>query len=229
MQAALRCGDIIGRLAGDELCVVANSLPSRQAAIEVTERLMAAAGKPWTTPDGLSVVVSVSAGICLYPEHAQTAEDLLQGAHAAVYGAKSRGSNAWCFFHEDMTQAARERLELEARLRRALDQGHMRLYYQPQIDLQTGRLMGAEALLRWLDPEEGLISPARFKLGRHRPAGLVGAGRGLPSGSAMAHCGPARSDDCRECLVAPVSAHGSGGRDEPGAGGILLSGGVPGA
>ena len=79
-----------------------------------------------------------------------------------MYGAKSRGSNAWCFFHEDMTQAARERLELEARLRRALDQGHMRLYYQPQIDLQTGRLMGAEALLRWLDPEEGLISPARF-------------------------------------------------------------------
>ncbi|MEG0936887.1 MAG: EAL domain-containing protein [Comamonas sp.] len=162
MQAALRSGDIIGRLAGDELCVVANSLSGRQAAIEVTERLMAAAGKPWTTPDGLSVVVSVSAGICLYPEHAKTAEELLQGAHAAVYGAKSRGSNAWCFFHEDMTQAARERLELEARLRRALDLGHMRLYYQPQIDLQTGRLMGAEALLRWLDPEEGLISPARF-------------------------------------------------------------------
>lgn len=162
MQQALRSGDIIGRLAGDELCVVANALSGRHEAVEVAERLMAAAGQPWTTPDGLSVVVSVSAGICLYPEHAQTAEDLLQGAHAAVYGAKSRGSNAWCFFHEDMTQAARERLALEARLRRALVLGHMRLYYQPQIDLQTGRLMGAEALLRWQDPEQGLISPARF-------------------------------------------------------------------
>lgn len=162
MQAALRCGDMIGRLSGDEVCVVAPSLTGRQAAVDMAERLMAAAAKPWATPDGLSVVVSVSAGISLYPEHAQTADDLLQGAHAAVYGAKSRGSNAWCFFHEDMTQAARERLKLEARLRRALDLGHMRLYYQPQIDLQTGRLIGAEALVRWLDPEEGLISPARF-------------------------------------------------------------------
>ena len=134
----------------------------RDSAVDVAERLMAAAGQPWTTPDGLSVVVSVSAGICLYPDHALTADDLLQGAHAAVYGAKARGSNAWCFFHENMTQAARERLALEARLRRALELGHMRLYYQPQIELATGRLVGAEALLRWLDPEEGLISPARF-------------------------------------------------------------------
>ena len=162
VQAALRAGDVIGRLAGDELCVVAQSLNARADAVEVAERLMAAAGKPWTTPDGLSVVVSVSVGICLYPEHALSPEDLLQGAHAAVYGAKSRGSNAWCFFHEDMTQAARERLALEARLRRALDLGHMRLYYQPQVDLATGRLVGAEALLRWQDPEQGLISPARF-------------------------------------------------------------------
>ena len=162
MQEALRSGDIIGRLAGDELCVVAQSLNGRQAAVEVAERLMEAAAMPWSTPDGLSVVVSVSAGICLYPEHALTAEELLQGAHAAVYGAKARGSNAWCFFHEDMTQAARERLALEARLRQALQLGHMRLYYQPQIDLQSGRLIGAEALVRWLDPEEGLISPARF-------------------------------------------------------------------
>ena len=162
MQEALRSGDIIGRLAGDELCVVAQSLNGRQAAVEVAERLMEAAAMPWSTPDGLSVVVSVSAGICLYPEHALTAEELLQGAHAAVYGAKARGSNAWCFFHEDMTQAARERLALEARLRQALQLGHMRLYYQPQIDLQSGRLIGAEALVRWQDPEEGLISPARF-------------------------------------------------------------------
>ena len=162
VQGALRAEDIIGRLAGDELCVVAQNLNDNDDAVEVAERLMAAAAKPWTTPDGLSVVVSVSVGICLYPDHALSTEDLMQGAHAAVYGAKSRGSNAWCFFHEEMTQAARERLALEARLRKALELGHMRLYYQPQIDLRTGQLMGAEALVRWLDPEEGLISPARF-------------------------------------------------------------------
>ena len=162
VQGALRCDDIIGRLAGDELCVVAQNLDGDEDAVEVAERLMAAAAKPWTTPDGLSVVVSVSVGICLYPDHALTSNDLLQGAHAAVYGAKDRGSNAWCFFHEEMTQAARERLAMEARLRRALDLGHMRLFYQPQIDLSTGQLMGAEALMRWMDPDEGMISPARF-------------------------------------------------------------------
>ena len=162
VQGALRGEDIIGRLAGDELCVVIENLEGEEDAVEVAERLMAAAARPWTTPDGLSVVVSVSVGICLYPDHALSTEDLMQGAHAAVYGAKGRGSNAWCFFREDMTQSARERLALEARLRQALEQGHMRLYYQPQIDLCTGQLMGAEALVRWLDPVEGLISPARF-------------------------------------------------------------------
>ena len=138
VQGALRYGDIIGRLAGDELCVVAQHLGSEKEAVEVAERLMAAAAKAWITPDGLPVVVSVSVGICMYPDHALTTEDLMQGAHAAVYGAKNRGSNAWCFFHEYMTQAARERLALEARLRRALELGHMRLFYQPQVDLHTG-------------------------------------------------------------------------------------------
>ena len=106
--------------------------------------------------------------------HPAAVAQLLQAAHSAVYGAKARGSNAWCFFHENMTQAARERLALEARLRRALELGHMRLYYQPQIELATGRLVGAEALLRWLDPEEGLISPARF-IPVAEKSGVIGA------------------------------------------------------
>ncbi|MEG0445512.1 MAG: EAL domain-containing protein [Comamonas sp.] len=162
VQAALGSEDEIGRMAGDELAVIAKGLGSREEAVALAERLMAAAAQPWTSPDGLSVVVSVSVGICLYPEHAKTSSELLQGAHAAVYGAKNRSASAWCFFHEDMTVAAHERLALESRLRKALELDHMRLYYQPQIDLATGRLVGAEALVRWLDPEEGLISPARF-------------------------------------------------------------------
>ena len=112
--------------------------------------------------DELAVVAGVSVGICMFPEHAGTTELLLQGAHAAVYGAKARGRGAWCFFHEAMTQAARERLELESRLRLALAQGHLQMYYQPQIDIATGRIQGAGALVRWCDPQEGLISPARF-------------------------------------------------------------------
>ncbi len=163
VQAALRPGDLIGRMAGDEIAVAAMDLANEADAAQFAERLIAAVAQPWHAPDGVDVVLGVSVGVCLYPQHAGTAESLLQGAHSAVHAAKqNNGPDAWCFFQEDMTQAARERLELEARLRQALVDGHMRLYYQPQIDIATGCLTGAEALLRWLDPVEGLISPARF-------------------------------------------------------------------
>ena len=162
VQSALRPGDVLGRMAGDELAVVARNLRHADGAAAVARHLIRAVAEPWRSPDGLEVVAGVSVGICMFPEHAGTTELLLQGAHAAVYGAKARGRGAWCFFHEAMTQAARERLELESRLRLALAQGHLQMYYQPQIDIATGRIQGAEALVRWCDPQEGLISPARF-------------------------------------------------------------------
>ncbi|MDR6155378.1 diguanylate cyclase (GGDEF)-like protein/PAS domain S-box-containing protein [Acidovorax delafieldii] len=162
VQSALRPGDVLGRMAGDELAVVARNLRHADGAAAVARHLIRAVAEPWRSPDGLEVVAGVSVGICMFPEHAGTTELLLQGAHAAVYGAKARGRGAWCFFHEAMTQAARERLELESRLRLALAQGHLQMYYQPQIDIATGRILGAEALVRWNDPQEGLISPARF-------------------------------------------------------------------
>jgi len=162
VQSALRPGDVLGRMAGDELAVVARNLRHADGAAAMARDLIEAAAQPWRSPDGLEVVGGVSVGICMFPEHAQTTELLLQGAHAAVYGAKARGRGAWCFFHEAMTQAARERLEVESRLRLALAHGHLLLHYQPQVDIATGRIVGAEALVRWQDPEEGLISPARF-------------------------------------------------------------------
>ena len=162
VQSALRPGDVLGRMAGDELAVVARHLRHADGAAAMARHLIRAVAEPWRSPDGLEVVAGVSVGICMFPEHASTTELLLQGAHAAVYGAKARGRGAWCFFHEAMTQAARERLELESRLRLALMQGHLQMYYQPQVDIATGRILGAEALVRWNDPQEGLISPARF-------------------------------------------------------------------
>lgn len=164
VQLALRPGDLIARMAGDEIVVLARQLNHPDEASDIAERLIHAAAQPWKSPDGFAVVVSVSAGICCFPQHAQNAASLVQGAHAAVYGAKEgKGtSNLWCFFHEDMTLAARERIALESRLRNALGQGHLQLFYQPQIDIASGRIVGAEALMRWLDPVEGMISPARF-------------------------------------------------------------------
>ncbi|RYF78978.1 MAG: bifunctional diguanylate cyclase/phosphodiesterase [Comamonadaceae bacterium] len=162
LQSALRPGDVLGRLAGDELAVVARHLRHADGAAVVARQLMAAVAVPWRSPDGFEVVVGASVGICMYPDHASTSELLLQGAHAAVYGAKARGRGAWCFFHEAMTQAARERLALESRLRQAMALGHLQVHYQPQVDIASGRIVGAEALVRWNDPAEGFISPARF-------------------------------------------------------------------
>ena len=162
VQSALRPGDVLGRMAGDELAVVVRQLRHADGAAAVARHLIGAVSEPWRSPDGLEVVVGVSVGICMFPEHARTPELLLQGAHAAVYGAKALGRGAWCFFQETMTHAARERLELESRLRLALAHGHLQVHYQPQVDIASGRIVGAEALMRWNDPEEGLISPARF-------------------------------------------------------------------
>ena len=162
VQAALRPGDILGRMAGDELAVVVRRLRHADGAAAVARDLIRAVGRPWRSPDGLEVAAGASVGICMFPEHASTTELLQQGAHAAVYGAKARGRGAWCFYEETMTQAARERLALESRLRLALAQGHLQMHYQPQVDIATGGILGAEALLRWNDPEEGPISPARF-------------------------------------------------------------------
>ncbi len=162
LQSVLRAGDLLGRMAGDEFAVMARHLRHPDEAATVARQLIAAIAVPWRSPEGFEVEAGASVGICLFPEHADTAKALLQGAHAAVYGAKAQGRGAWCFYAEEMTQAARERLALESRLRQALQQGQLVLHYQPQIDIATGRIVGAEALVRWSDPHEGLISPARF-------------------------------------------------------------------
>lgn len=188
VQGALRPGDMIGRMAGDEIIVVARQLQAHSDAEEIAERLIRAAAQPWRSPDGFAVVVSVSAGICMFPEHADTTAALLQGAHAAVYGAKEgRGqSSAWCFYDENMTAAARERIALEAKLRHAVQHQQLELYYQPQVDIRSGRIVGAEALLRWNDPQEGFISPARF-IPVAESSGLIG-----PLGEWVIH------DACRQ-------------------------------
>jgi diguanylate cyclase (GGDEF)-like protein/PAS domain S-box-containing protein len=162
VQSAMRPGDILGRMAGDEFAVVVRNLRSAEAASAIARDLIDAVGEPWCSPDGLEVVVGASVGICLYPAQATEVSTLLQGAHAAVYGAKAQGRGVWCFYEEEMTQAARERLALESRLRQAIAQDHMVLYFQPQIDIRSGRIVGAEALVRWNDPDDGLISPAKF-------------------------------------------------------------------
>ena len=173
VHSALRPGDLLGRMAGDEMAVVVRNLRHPEGAAAVARQLLDAVAVPWSSPDGFEVIAGASVGISMFPDHATTAQALLQGAHAAVHGAKARGRGAWCFFHEEMTQAARERLTLEAHLRQAMTQGHLSLYYQPQVDIATDCIVGAEALLRWNDPQEGFISPARF-IPVAEASGLIG-------------------------------------------------------
>ena len=173
VQLAMGADALVGRMGGDELGVLARHLARPEDAGTIAQTMIAAAAEPWRSPEGFEVVAGASVGISLFPTHGTTAQALLQGAHAAVHGAKAHGRGAWCFFDEGLRAAARERLALEARLRLAMADGHLQMHYQPQVDIASGRNVGAEALVRWTDPVEGPIAPTRFIPVAER-TGLIG-------------------------------------------------------
>jgi predicted signal transduction protein with EAL and GGDEF domain len=112
--------------------------------------------------NGTEVFVTSSIGIATYPADGATAEVLLRNADTAMYHAKQQGKAAYQYYSEEMNAASVERLTLESGLRHALDEDRLELHYQPQIDGASGRIVGAEALLRWRDPVRGFISPETF-------------------------------------------------------------------
>jgi len=160
LRSVLRESDIVGRLSGDEFVLV---LP-RMNATQVTtflERLMMILSVP-ATIDGTAVVVSASIGISMFPEDGRDMESLLHCADIAMYQAKRVERGSFSFFLEEMNKIAQERLMLETALRKALAGDGLHLVYQPQIDLRSGRLVGAEALARWVHPTMDHIAPSRF-------------------------------------------------------------------
>ncbi|CAL94161.1 EAL domain-containing protein [Azoarcus olearius] len=158
---ALRSEGSVSRFGGDEFAVVLEDVVRGEAVSEVAEHLIAEIARPLDL-DGHGAHVSASIGIALFPRDGDDATTLIKAADTAMYRSKALGRNTFSFHHEDMAQAAHRRLSLEHGLRQALEQGRFELWYQPQIDLRTGVLAGAEALLRWRDPERGLVSPAEF-------------------------------------------------------------------
>ncbi|MDP4530041.1 EAL domain-containing protein [Alkalimonas delamerensis] len=162
LAAVLRPTDLLSRLGGDEFAVQAEGIAEPEDAARIADKLLQCIHRVWTLRNGMEVKLSASAGISLYPLHEQSAEALLQGADAALYKAKSEGRNNSAYYTDGLTRSARERLALESRLRRALLQEQFVLHYQPQVDTQSGKVVGAEALIRWQDPDEGLIAPNRF-------------------------------------------------------------------
>ncbi|MCC5825700.1 EAL domain-containing protein [Alkalimonas sp.] len=162
LKAVLRPADYLARLGGDEYAVQIDDIAQPEDAARVANKLLQCIHRIWTLSNGMEVKLSASAGISLYPLHEQSAEALLQGADAALYKAKSEGRNNSAYYTDGLTQSARERLMLESRLRAAILEQQLELYYQPQVQLATGQIVGAEALIRWQDPVEGLIGPNRF-------------------------------------------------------------------
>ena len=158
----VRNADTVSRLGGDEFTVLLETIDDPAEAARVAEDLIHALNEPFRLPNGNEVVVGATVGIAVFPEHGDTEEALLQGADAALYQAKAEGRGRYRYFSDALTRAARERIALETRLRRAVVQGELRLHFQPQIDIASGAIVGAEALVRWQNPEEGLILPGRF-------------------------------------------------------------------
>lgn len=161
-SSRLREGDIISRLGGDEFAVVLEHLAHAEDAGRLAEEMIEALGAEYKLSGGASIHIGTSVGIVLFPDHGDNASELLQHADAALYKAKAEGRGTYHYYTDELTDSARKRLECETRLRRAVMNQEFEVYYQPQVHIATGRIVGAEALIRWNCPVRGLISPAQF-------------------------------------------------------------------
>jgi diguanylate cyclase (GGDEF)-like protein/PAS domain S-box-containing protein len=161
LQAAVRPGDTVARISGDEFAVVLNDLAKQEDAAQVAQKVIDRLGAPMALR-GQEVFVTASIGIAAFPGDGDDAEALLGAADAAMYRAKQSGRNAYHFFTAEINQRTRARAQLGSELHRALEREEFVLAYQPKIDLRTGLACAAEALLRWKHPERGIVSPAQF-------------------------------------------------------------------
>ena len=161
IQSCLRACDTVARQGGDEFVILLTEQASREAIDPVLRRLLAKVAQPWQH-DTAEFHVTCSVGVSLFPDDGGDADSLLKNADSAMYQTKQSGRNGVRFFTSELSTQLRERLELERKLRLALDGGEFLLYYQPRISLHSGALVGAELLLRWRSPEDGLVTPGRF-------------------------------------------------------------------
>ena len=160
IRAQVRAGDILARLGADEFALVLPDVPAPVDAMELADRLITALDEPFDL-GGREVHVGASIGVAL-AERDDEAEDLLRGADTAMHGAKQELMSSWELFEPSMRSALLERIELESDLRRAIEREAFSLAYQPIVEVASGRLVGFEALARWIDADRGFVSPADF-------------------------------------------------------------------
>jgi diguanylate cyclase (GGDEF)-like protein/PAS domain S-box-containing protein len=161
ISACVRDMDTVARLGGDEFMVIITEI-KKQASVDILAReILNELAKPFSIL-GEKVQISGSIGITLFPQDATVPDDLIKNADQAMYSAKEEGKNRYRYFTESMQQAAENRMRLIDDLRVALKKKQLRVYYQPIVELATGRIVKAEALVRWQHPVRGFINPAEF-------------------------------------------------------------------
>ena len=160
LQSCLRTEDMLCRLGGDEFVVYLHG-GNADAAEAVARRMLNEMRRPFTL-DGIGFSIQCSMGVAISPQDGSTLDVLIKQADTAMYRIKEQGRGNYGFYHPQMNANLLSRMQLEHAMRQALEHGHMTVHYQPQLDLDTGRIVGAEALLRWTDPKLGAISPGVF-------------------------------------------------------------------
>jgi diguanylate cyclase (GGDEF)-like protein/PAS domain S-box-containing protein len=161
LKSCIRQGDTVARFGGDEFTLLLDGISGVEQATEIAERILAAMAVPFQI-DGRETFISASIGIVMSGLQVARPEEMLRNADVALYRAKTTGKSRFVVFDEPMSASVTERLDLETRLYQALERGELQLYYQPEIDLRTQRIVGVEALVRWRHPERGFLSPSEF-------------------------------------------------------------------
>lgn len=162
ITGSVRNVDMVARWGGDEFVVLLEDIAHPEDAARIAEAIIDDLSKPFYLTQGDSIQINTSIGISVYPQHGDSYELLMDHVDAALYQAKDTGRGCFAYFSEELTIAARERMALEKRLRRAVEKQELHVLFQPQVNISNGRIIGAEALVRWQDPIDGLIPPLRF-------------------------------------------------------------------
>jgi len=161
LRASVREDDTVARVGGDEFVLVIRDQPSTQHVADLVERIRRSVGAPITVA-GKEILPGTSIGVSLFPLDGDNVDRVMRAADAAMYHAKSLGKNNCQFYSTELNQVVHRHLLLEASLSRAIRNDELTLDYQPKVDLRTGKVIGAEALVRWRHPEHGLVSPEEF-------------------------------------------------------------------
>ena len=161
MRSVLREHDTLARMGGDEFAVLLADLATPQEATDVAAKLLTPLKNAYSLK-GQDVYSGASMGLAFYPGDAKTSESLLRYADMAMYQAKTNGRGSYAYYSQEMDRSVHDNMQLHTHLKEALARNGLELHYQPQVDVETGVIVGAEALLRWFDPVLGQVSPGRF-------------------------------------------------------------------